>query len=276
MIVISSIKRTVSILRLTWITMGYIAFSRIVCSSAFGIAVRTTRHYPLHSSSPTRLRTSLFSTTAPQPRQQQKKRPKKPYVPKWVKKETLADSAGDIGSLGYTGVGLKGTIPVIFQQGNSTRTSMAWAGQPIRDVASQAGQYIQYGCGKGECGTCECMMNGRWVRPCVETVPANALEESIDGKLVLQIKSIKSKTTSSGTFFSIRSFFMGFWNNLLGMFGFLRFRKKASENWDERKAYEDLVAQKTLEKKLARQAAAATGAIDNKHEAGGKAAPGIA
>jgi ferredoxin len=221
----------------------------------------------------------FFSTTAPQSGQQQKKRPKKnkPYVPKWVKKETLADSAGNIGSLGYTGVGLKGAIPVVFQQGNNTRTSMAWAGQPIRDVASQAGQYIQYGCGKGECGTCECMMNGRWVRPCVETVPANALEESTDGKLVLQIKAIKSKTTSSGTFFSIRSFFMGFWNNLLGMFGFLRFRKKASENWDERKAYEDLVAQKTLERKLARQSAAvAAAAMDNNHRTGGKAAPGMA
>ena len=163
------------------------------------------------------------------------------------------------------GVGLKGTIPVVFRQGNATRTSMAWAGQPIRDVASQAGQYIQYGCGKGECGTCECMMNGKWVRPCVETVPANAMEKD---ELVLQIKAIKSKTTSSGTFFSIRSFFMGFWNNLLGMFGFVRWRKKASTNWDERKAYEDLVAQKTLERKLARQSAAAA--------ANNGAAPGLA
>jgi len=263
MIITRSTRRNMSILRLTWIAIGSIAISRIVCSSAFGMAARTARHCPLFSSSSPRQVTSLFSTTAPKPRQKQKDPKKtKPYVPKWVKKETLADSAGDIGSLGYNGVGLKGTIPVVFQQGNNTRTSMAWAGQPIRDVASQAGQYIQYGCGKGECGTCECMMNGRWVRPCVETVPANALEESTDGKLVLQIKAIKSATTSSGTFFSIRSFFMGFWNNVLGMLGFFRFRKKANENWDERKAYEDLVAQKALEKKLARQA--------------GTAAPGMA
>jgi len=262
MIITTRTRSNVSLLRVTCIAIAYITISRIVQSSAFGLPARTARHCPLFSPSlsSARLGTSLLSTTAPQPRQQQKKRPEKnkPYVPKWVKKETLADSAGDIGSLGYTGVGLKGTIPVIFRQGNNTRTSMAWAGQPIRDVASQAGQYIQYGCGKGECGTCECMMNGRWVRPCVETVPANALEESTDGKLVLQIKAIKSKKTSSGTFFSIRSFFMGFWNNLLGMFGCLRFREKASENWDERKAYEDLVAQKTLERKLARQVAAAS------------------
>lgn len=247
--------------KLAWIAMACLAVSRIGYSSAFGLG-KTARYSPLFSSSSTSTRpeTSLFSTIG--------KKGNKPYVPKWVKKETLADSAGDTTSLGYSGVGLKGTIPVVFKQGNATRTSMAWAGQPIRDVASQAGQYIQYGCGKGECGTCECMMNGKWVRPCVETVPANALEE---GELILQIKAIKAKKTSSGTFFSIRSFFMGFWNNLLGMFGFVRFRKKAAENWDERKAYEDLIAQKVLEKKLARQAQQ-----NANNNGGGNPAPGMA
>lgn len=260
--IITNTRNGAQVLPLLWIAMVCVALSRITQSSAFGLGTSPAQHSPLFSSS-ARRGTALTSTAS----SQQKKDKKKPYVPKWIKKETLADSAGDIGSLGYGGVGLKGTIPVVFRQGNETRTSMAWAGQPIRDVASQAGQYIQYGCGKGECGTCECMMNGRWVRPCVESVPANALEES--DELVLQIKAIKSKTTSSGTFFSIRSFFMGFWNNILGMLGFVRWKKKASANWDERKAYEDLVAQKTLEKKLARQA-------DNNDEGGGAAAPGMA
>jgi len=252
-----------------WIAVAFIAFSSIEHSFAFGLG-STARRSSLFSSS-SRRGTSIFSTTAPKGSTKTKdKKKNKPYVPKWVKKETLADSAGDIGSLGYNGVGLKGTIPVIFRQGNATKTSMAWAGQPIRDVASQAGQYIQYGCGKGECGTCECMMNGKWVRPCVETVPANALEEG-NGELVLQIKAIKSKTTSSGTFFSIKSFFMGFWNNILGMVGLFRWRKKANSNWDERKAYEDLVAQKVLEKKLARDAA--ENAAKN---GGGAAAAGMA
>ena len=125
---------------------------------------------------------------------------------------------------------------------------MAWAGQPIRDVASQAGQFIKYGCGKGECGTCECMVNGKWIRPCVATVPALSAQE----ELVVQVKAIKSKSTSSGTFFSIRSFLMGFWNNLLGMVGFVKFRRAARENWEERQAYEDLVRQKTMEKKMRR------------------------
>ena len=100
---------------------------------------------------------------------------------------------GDATTIGYDNVGLKGTIPVVFQTMSSsssgtnkkdeketknnknssiqsttvtttiadtttkidtktetnTKTSMAWVGHPIRYVASQAGQYISYGCGKG-------------------------------------------------------------------------------------------------------------------------------
>lgn len=176
---------------------------------------------------------------------------KKGYVPKWKKKGTLAEEQGSTSSLGFENVGLKGTIPVIFKQGNDTRPTMAWAGQPIRDVASQAGQYIQYGCGKGECGTCECMSNGKWIRPCVAKVPATEVGE----EFVVQIKAVKAKSTSSGTFFSIRSFFMGFYNNLLGMVGFVKFRRAARENWEERKEYEDLVQKLTMEKKMKRRAA---------------------
>jgi len=248
--IITPTRSSSNLFHVLLVAIACLALSKITCSSAFGSGT-TARHSPLFSSS-AQSRTSLASTAAPQ----QKGNKKKPYVPKWVKKGTLADTAGDINSIGFAGVGLKGTIPVVFKQGNETKTSMAWAGQPIRDVASQAGQYIQYSCGKGECGTCECMMNGKWVRPCVETVPANALEK---GELVLQIKAVKAKASSSGTFFSIRSFLMGFWNNILGMLGFVQFRKKAGENFDERKAYEDLVAQKVMQKKLARQNGATPG-----------------
>lgn len=172
----------------------------------------------------------------------------KGYQPKWKKKGTLAEEQGSINDLGFESVGLKGTIPVVFKQGNETRSSMAWAGQPLRDVATQAGQYIKFGCGKGECGTCECMVNGKWIRPCVATVPSLAASE----ELVVQVKAVTSKAKSSGTFFSFRSFIMGFWNNLLGMVGFVKMRRAARENWEERKAYEDLVRQKTMEKKRQR------------------------
>ena len=124
------------------------------------------------------------------------------YVPKWKKKETLADSAGDMSE---EDKGLMGIIPVIFKQGNETRRTLASPGQPLSFVAAQAGQSIRYGCKKGECGTCECMANGKWIRPCVETVPDWAPGQ----ELVLNIKELKNKSKSSGKFYSVKSFFMG-------------------------------------------------------------------
>ena len=226
--------------------------SMITYSSAFGLG-SSAKNSPLFSSSSssssttkTKTTSSLAATTVVD----DPKEAKKPYTPKWVKKQNLADTAGGIKSLGFENVGLKGTIPVVFKQGNNTVSTKAWAGQPIRDVASQAGQYIQYGCGKGECGTCECMMNGKWVRPCIETIPATSLAE---GELILSLKATTAKKTNSGTFFSIRSFLMGFYNNILGMLGFFKFRKRANKNWEERQEYENLIAKKTAEKKLLKQ-----------------------
>jgi hypothetical protein len=147
-------------------------------------------------------------------------------------------------------VGIKGDIPVIFRQGNATRTTLAMRGQPLRDVASQAGQFIKYGCGKGECGTCEALVQGKWVRPCTALVPADA---SSSEEFVIVVKEGKSKSASSGKFFSVRSFFMGFWNNLLGMVGFVKSRRDAKRSWNERKEYEELIKLKALEKKRARE-----------------------
>jgi ferredoxin len=149
------------------------------------------------------------------------------------------------------------------------KTSMAWAGQPIRDVATQAGQYIRYSCGKGECGTCECMINGKWVRPCVDVIPADAgAVATSDQPLVIQVKAVKSKAKSSGKFFSIRSFIMGFWNNLLGMIGFVKFRRAANQNWEERRAYEELVRVRTIEKRMQRLAREAAAAASGKRGSG--------
>lgn len=172
------------------------------------------------------------------------------YVPKWKKKKTLADDSGD---LDFSDKGIKGTVSVVFKQGNATKTTMAMPGQPLRDVATQAGQFIKYGCGKGECGTCEAMCNGKWVRPCKDVVPFGAAEDGHEA-IVIQVKDVASKTTSSGQFFSVKSFFMGFYNNLLGMAGFVKYRKNARENWEERQEYEALIRSLTLEKRAARLA----------------------
>lgn len=165
------------------------------------------------------------------------------YEPQWKKKETIGG-----GDLDDTKKGLIGTVQVVFKQGNATRSTMAIPGQPISDVASQAGQFIKYGCGKGECGTCESLCNGKWIRPCQAVVPADAVGDD----LVIQVKEIKAKKTNSGKFYSVRSFFMGFYNNALGMVGFVKARRAAKKNWEERIEYEERIRTLTIEKRKAR------------------------
>ena len=208
---------------------------------AIGLLLTTTMAFqPTHMSTTTARRSPLFSTAEETPKTEG-------YVPKWKKKKTLADDSGD---LDFSDKGIKGTISVVFKQGDETKTTMAMPGQPLRDVATQAGQFIKYGCGKGECGTCEAMCDGKWVRPCKDVVPANPV-----GDVVIQVKEVSVKAKSSGKFFSVRSFFMGFYNNLLGMVGFVKYRRNAKQNWEERQEYEALIERLTLEKRHKRQKA---------------------
>ena len=174
----------------------------------------------------------------------------KNYDPKWKKLKTLADKEG---TKAPEEVGLTGTVNVVFKQGDKTIKTIASPGDPIRDVASQAGQFIKYGCGKGECGTCQALCNGKYIKPCMAVVPADVLEGD---DYVIQVKEVKSKGRSSGKFYSVRSFFMGFYNNVLGMIGFVRDRRLARRNYDERIEYEDLIARKAAEKRAVREAAA--------------------
>jgi 2Fe-2S iron-sulfur cluster binding domain len=199
-------------------------------------------HVRTHASS-----TALHSsgtTSSSQPK------PTKKYEPKWKKKQTLNEQLHGSAPPAFEEVGIKGDVPVVFRQGNVTKMTMAMRGQPMRDVATQAGQFIKYGCGKGECGTCEAMVQGKWVRPCTALIPADV---SSSEDFVIVVKEVKSKSTSSGKFFSVKSFLMGFWNNILGMVGFVKSRRDAKRSWSERKEYEDLVKQKALEKKMQRQ-----------------------
>lgn len=187
----------------------------------------------------------------------------KGYVPKWKKKETLADLTGT-GDLAAGDKGLIGSVPITFQQGKGEAATLiqttALPGQPLKLVASQAGQYIKYGCGKGECGTCESLCNGKYLRPCVDVVPTDLELDAETGKyptLVIQVKGTKAKVVSSGKFFSVKSFLLGFWNNLLGMMGFVRDRRKAKKNWQERMDKEAEVKRLTEEKKRMRAEKAA-------------------
>lgn len=170
------------------------------------------------------------------------------YEPKWKKKETLAEQMGVSTTTvkDLKEIGIIGTVPVRFTQGNVTKTTMALPNQPLREVAIQAGQFIKYGCGKGECGTCEALVNGQWIRPCSVNVPSDLLPGQ---EYVVQVKEIKNKASSSGKFYSVRSFLYGFYNNVLGMVGMVTYKRNAKQNYIDRMEYENLIRQKTIERK---------------------------
>eukprot|EP00558_Chaetoceros_sp_UNC1202_P011026 CAMPEP_0197247646 /NCGR_PEP_ID=MMETSP1429-20130617/30542_1 /TAXON_ID=49237 /ORGANISM="Chaetoceros sp., Strain UNC1202" /LENGTH=230 /DNA_ID=CAMNT_0042708603 /DNA_START=157 /DNA_END=849 /DNA_ORIENTATION=+ len=173
----------------------------------------------------------------------------KKYEPKWKKRETLADKEANVAPQDK---GIVGTIPVVFKCGEATISTLASPGDPIKDIASQAGQYIQYGCGKGECGTCQSMCNGQYIKPCVAVVPGDILAGE---EYVIQVAEVKNKAKSSGKFYSVRSFLFGFYNNVLGMYAFVFTRKAANKNFDERMDFETMIAQKAEKKRAAREAA---------------------
>ena len=170
------------------------------------------------------------------------------YEPKWKKKETLAEQMGVSTSTvkDLKEIGIIGTVPVRFTQGNVTKTTMALPNQPLREVAIQAGQFIKYGCGKGECGTCEALVNGQWIRPCSVNVPSDLLPGQ---EYVVQVKEVKNKARSSGKFYSVRSFLYGFYNNVLGMVGMVTYKRNAKQNYMDRMEYENMIRQKTIERK---------------------------
>lgn len=172
----------------------------------------------------------------------------KNYTPKWKKKETLVEKQGDVSPVDK---GISGTINVVFKSGSSSLTTLANPGDPIRDIATQAGQFVKYGCGKGECGTCLAKCGGKWIKPCVDIIPGYIAQGE---DYVIEVQEVKNKAKSSGKFYSFRSFIMGFYNNLIGMIGFVKTRRAAKKNYLERIEFEDLVARKTAEKKAARLA----------------------
>jgi len=167
---------------------------------------------------------------------------------KWEARKTLADTAGGVSDAGFDAVGLDGKIPVVFRQGNDTLSTVARQGQPLSQVAAQAGQFIKYKCGKGECGTCEVRVDGQWIRTCSVKVPYVPEGETYD----VFVRASMTKSKKSSRFFSFRSFIAGAKNNILGMVGFVREGRKSKNAFDERLEREAEVLAAAKARKAAR------------------------
>ncbi|KAJ1459016.1 hypothetical protein M885DRAFT_512172 [Pelagophyceae sp. CCMP2097] len=153
----------------------------------------------------------------------------KPQVFKaWTKASTLAEQ---LGSSDSKSKGLGGGVRVDFvTEGEETKTTMAIPGQRMSDVATQADKWIQYGCGKGECGTCECRVDGNWVKMCQQVVPSLAKGEVY----TVGVPATKIKGKKSSGFFSMQSFADGFRNNALGVVGLVVEGSKADPEFEAR------------------------------------------
>ena len=166
----------------------------------------------------------------------------------WTHRATLAESGAGAGGSAFEGAA--GTVEVVFSQGGQNLTTAALPGQPLAAVAMAAGQVVRYQCRKGECGTCEVHANGQAVRTCQTVVPALAAGEAY----VVEVPLLKSKTKKASRFFSIKSFFAGFKNNLLGMVGFVRAGRKEKEAFNDRMSEEQRIKELVAAKKAAKAA----------------------
>ena len=140
-----------------------------------------------------------------------------------------------------------GTVDIQFMPAD--KYINAKIGEPILDVAKRAGVEIPFKCLKGECGTCEVNINGKWVKSCQETVSPIAVGEITR----IQVKPKAAATKKPSTFFSPMSFAEGVVNNALGVVGFVATAAKADDAFEARMAREAALAAKVQaakEKKL--------------------------
>ena len=168
---------------------------------------------------------------------------------KWQTERTkLADDYG--APTDIVDKGLAGSIQVLFKQGNATKMTRAEVGTPLSEVASQADQFIRYKCKKGECGTCEVKVDGKWIRSCVSVIPYVAPGDTFE----VTVKKGMIKSKKSSRFFSVRSFVDGWVNNILGMIGFVKTSATEGKNFRDRLDGEDEVARLVAERKAKRLA----------------------
>ena len=121
----------------------------------------------------------------------------------------------------------------------------AHVGDSLEEVAKNAGVEINYKCKKGECGTCEVKVDGKWIRACQGTVPAPSFGYQ------LRVSMRPAKVGKPSEFFSPKSFAEGVVNNGLGVVGFVRQAMKADDAFEARMERERLLQEKLAARKAA-------------------------
>jgi hypothetical protein len=93
---------------------------------------------------------------------------------------------------------------------------LADVGASLADVAQQAGVHIPFKCKKGECGTCEVRVDGKWTRTCQSIVPPVGRGEVLRVS-VPAVSAAAAAAKPPSAFFSPKSFLEGVVNNGLGV-----------------------------------------------------------
>lgn len=95
----------------------------------------------------------------------------------------------------------------------------------------------------------------QWVRTCVHKVPHVAK----GGELRIFVRPGMVKSKKSTTFFSFTSFLAGFYNNFLGIVGFVSEGIKGKKNFQDRISAEEELKAKVAARKAAKAKAAGAG-----------------
>jgi ferredoxin len=119
-------------------------------------------------------------------------------------------------------------------------------GTSLSEIAESAGIEIKYKCRKGECGTCEVNLDGKWIKACQTSLP----RPTMGNTLKITVKPVLAKEQKdSPKFFSPKSFADGFVNNALGLVGFAKAVIDADEEFNARMKREAELAKKVAEAK---------------------------
>ena len=108
-----------------------------------------------------------------------------------------------------------GKTEIVFSPGN--KIISANVGDKFENVAKNAGVDIKYKCKKGECGTCEIKIDGKWTKSCQFTVPAVPKGENLRVTIPPAKNGGKDEKKKPAAFFSPASFLEGVVNNGLGV-----------------------------------------------------------